>query len=221
MVCRSLRSPRRLSTPFHKYDHVCGEGFLAQTRRERRAYPSGVCKERATTSGPKRTAARRVAPHLASGFVAPRSQSADIGPGTDGKVHSTGDGQKPGAFHTQSHLLTAGILSRAQAVFFTEPPSTAYGKGARQTLPTQTQQPLRSGPPSTTRRNRPDGFSIVPNPRPRRTPRRQPTAHGRGPSEWSPWAMAIPRPGQCFSTRRRSSRDSARRPAISPFPSRT
>src|SRR5437870_12114133 len=65
-----------LSTPFHKYDHVCGEGFLAQTRRERRAYPSGVWKERATTSGPKRTAARRVAPHLASGFVAPRSQSA-------------------------------------------------------------------------------------------------------------------------------------------------
>src|SRR5206468_12357669 len=30
----------RLSTPFHKYDHVCGEGFSAQTRRERRAYPS-------------------------------------------------------------------------------------------------------------------------------------------------------------------------------------
>src|SRR5881397_66229 len=30
----------KLSTPFHKYDHVCGEGFLAQTRRERRAYPS-------------------------------------------------------------------------------------------------------------------------------------------------------------------------------------
>src|SRR5439155_12488183 len=34
-----------LSTPIHKYNHVCGEGFLAQTRRERRAYPSGVCKE--------------------------------------------------------------------------------------------------------------------------------------------------------------------------------
>src|SRR5207248_4631370 len=34
-----------LSTPFHKYGHVCDEGFLAQTRRERRAYPSGVCKE--------------------------------------------------------------------------------------------------------------------------------------------------------------------------------
>src|SRR5439155_14622216 len=34
----------RLSTPFHKYNPVC-EGFLAQTRRERRAYPSGVCKE--------------------------------------------------------------------------------------------------------------------------------------------------------------------------------
>src|SRR5438128_4759241 len=73
---QAFESALRLSTPFHKYDHVCGEGFLAQTRRERRAYPSGVWKERATTSGPKRTAARRVAPHLASGFVAPRSQSA-------------------------------------------------------------------------------------------------------------------------------------------------
>src|SRR5438876_11090655 len=49
---------QQLSTPFHKYDHVCGEGCLARTRRERRAYPSGVCKERATTSGTKRTAAR-------------------------------------------------------------------------------------------------------------------------------------------------------------------
>src|SRR5438094_7366121 len=65
---------RGLSTPFHKYDHVCGEGFFALTRRERRAYPSGVCKERATTSGPKRTAAQRVAPLFGSGFVAPRSQ---------------------------------------------------------------------------------------------------------------------------------------------------
>src|SRR5438046_9589115 len=65
---------RPLSTPFHKYDHVCGEGFLAQTRRERRAYPAAVCKERATKSGPKRTAARRVASLFGSGFVAPRSQ---------------------------------------------------------------------------------------------------------------------------------------------------
>src|SRR5262245_22230786 len=63
-----------LSTPIHKYDDVCGEGFLGQTRRERRAYPSGVCKARATTSGPKRTAARRVASLFGSGFVAPRSQ---------------------------------------------------------------------------------------------------------------------------------------------------
>src|SRR5206468_10710550 len=39
-----------------------------------RAYPSAVCKERATTSGPKRTAARRVASLFGSGFVAPRSQ---------------------------------------------------------------------------------------------------------------------------------------------------
>src|SRR3989442_6172287 len=63
-----------LSTPFHKYEHVCGEGFLAQTRRERRAYPSGGCKERATTSGPKRTVARRVASPFGSGVVAPPAQ---------------------------------------------------------------------------------------------------------------------------------------------------
>src|SRR5439155_7997222 len=63
-----------LSTPFNKYDHVGGEGFSARTRRERRAYPSGVCKARATTSGPKRTAARRVAALFGSGVVAPRSQ---------------------------------------------------------------------------------------------------------------------------------------------------
>src|SRR5438034_4493092 len=68
-----LAAPK-LSTPFHKYNHVCGEEFSAQTRRERRAYLSGVCKERATTSGPKRTAARRVASLFGSGFVAPRSQ---------------------------------------------------------------------------------------------------------------------------------------------------
>src|SRR6266516_7998161 len=72
---RYVRGRRELlSTPFHKYNHVCGEGFLAQKRRERRAYPSGVCKERATTSGPKSTAARRAALLFGSGFVAPRSQ---------------------------------------------------------------------------------------------------------------------------------------------------
>src|SRR5439155_567995 len=66
-VCESP-GQELLSTPFHKYNHVCGEGFLAQTRRERRAYPSGVCKEQATTSGTKRTAARRVASLFGSGF---------------------------------------------------------------------------------------------------------------------------------------------------------
>src|SRR5205814_8556798 len=55
---------------------ICGNGFLVQTRRERRAYPSAVFKERTTKSEPKRHAARRVAPHLAFGFVAPRSQIA-------------------------------------------------------------------------------------------------------------------------------------------------
>src|SRR5207249_2393025 len=82
LFCRCGQSvdSRLLSTPFHKYDHVCGEGFSAQTRRERRAYPSGVCKARATTSGPKRTAARGVASLFGSGVVAPRS-SRQVGTG--------------------------------------------------------------------------------------------------------------------------------------------
>src|SRR5213593_1326135 len=73
---------RRLSTPFHKYDHVCGEGFSAQTRRERRAYPFPTRRDkaRATTSGPKRTAARRAASLFGSGVVAPRS-SRQVGTG--------------------------------------------------------------------------------------------------------------------------------------------
>src|SRR5882672_2172158 len=69
-----IASSTQLSTPFHKYNHVCGEGFSAQTRRERRAYPSMVCKARATTSEPKRTAVCEVASLFGSGVVAPRSQ---------------------------------------------------------------------------------------------------------------------------------------------------
>src|SRR5262245_13262409 len=65
-----------LSGPIHKYGHVRGKEFLGQARRERRTYPPAVCKERTTPPAPKRTAARRVAPNLACGFVAPRLQSA-------------------------------------------------------------------------------------------------------------------------------------------------
>ena len=50
--------------------------FSFPARRERRAYTSAVCEERATKREAKRTAARRVAPKTAWGFVAPRSQSA-------------------------------------------------------------------------------------------------------------------------------------------------
>ena len=50
--------------------------FSFPARRERRAYPSAVCEERATKREAKRTATRRVAPKTAWGFVAPRSQSA-------------------------------------------------------------------------------------------------------------------------------------------------
>ena len=52
------------------------QGFSPPARRERRAYPPAVCEERATTREAKRAAARRVAPKMAWGFVAPRSQIA-------------------------------------------------------------------------------------------------------------------------------------------------
>ena len=53
--------------------------FAARSFRPRQGasdehIPKWICKERATPPGPKRTAARRVAPNLAWGFVARRSQ---------------------------------------------------------------------------------------------------------------------------------------------------
>src|SRR5207249_12273872 len=53
LVLRDLFHDAWLSGHEHNYDDVRGEGFFGQTRRERRAYPSGVCKERATKSGRK------------------------------------------------------------------------------------------------------------------------------------------------------------------------
>jgi len=50
------------STVTQNCRHMRGQEFFVLTRRERRAYPSAVCKERATQSARKRTAARRVAP---------------------------------------------------------------------------------------------------------------------------------------------------------------
>ena len=77
------RAPSRLvskvgiptSTVTNKFRYLRGLDFLALPRRERRAYPSWVCKERATTAAPKKTATRRAAPELSRGFVTPRSQS--------------------------------------------------------------------------------------------------------------------------------------------------
>src|SRR5213083_1343978 len=53
--------------------------FAARVFRSRRGasdehIPKWICKERATKPGPKRPAALRVAPRLACGFVARRSQ---------------------------------------------------------------------------------------------------------------------------------------------------
>src|SRR5437762_1889612 len=61
------------TTPFAARDFWARRGARC-FRTGTSAYPSAVCKERATTSGPKRTAARRVASLFGSGFVAHRSQ---------------------------------------------------------------------------------------------------------------------------------------------------
>src|SRR5881396_1792763 len=65
-----------ISTVTKNYRYMRGQEFFVLTRRERRAYPSAVCKERATRSARKRTAALWVAPHWAWGVVAPQSQNA-------------------------------------------------------------------------------------------------------------------------------------------------
>src|SRR5262249_50439934 len=68
------RELSRTSDVSHKWLALCRKGFWPPARRERRAYPSWVCKEQATTREAKRTAARRVAPKMAWGFVVPQSR---------------------------------------------------------------------------------------------------------------------------------------------------
>ena len=74
---KQLHSPGqrpRVVSP-NSHDH-CGQEFWAQTRRERRGVSAAIREARATKSASKRTAAQRVAPNLAYGFVAPQSQSS-------------------------------------------------------------------------------------------------------------------------------------------------
>src|SRR6266849_10772516 len=66
----------RTSTVTKNFRHMRCQDFSPLPRRERRAYPSVVCEERATPAAAKKTATRRTAPDLTGGFVAPPSQSA-------------------------------------------------------------------------------------------------------------------------------------------------
>ena len=50
------------------------QGIFASAEAPARSMSDRICDERATKAEAKRPAARRVAPHLGSGFVAPRSQ---------------------------------------------------------------------------------------------------------------------------------------------------
>ena len=62
------------SVVFDKQGGICGKGFWTQARREQRAISAWICEDRATRPATERTAARRVAPNLARGCVAPQSQ---------------------------------------------------------------------------------------------------------------------------------------------------
>src|SRR5437667_4946183 len=64
------------STVTKNFRYMRCQDFSPLPRRERRAYPSAVCEERATPAAAKKTATRRAAPDLTGGFVAPQSQSA-------------------------------------------------------------------------------------------------------------------------------------------------
>src|SRR5512134_1801626 len=55
---------------------VSPHGVFASREARARRIPAAVCNEGATRREAKRTAARRVAPNWACGFVAPQSQSA-------------------------------------------------------------------------------------------------------------------------------------------------
>ena len=67
--------PARRERPAYASLRRAGEHLAAEATGEG-GYPSALCKEQATTREAKRTAARRVAPKMAWGFVAPRSQIA-------------------------------------------------------------------------------------------------------------------------------------------------
>src|SRR2546421_10135044 len=92
---------------------VCGKEFAAPAKRE--VLPHGhqsmsrqwICKERATQPGPKRTAARRVAPNLAWGFVARRSQPHCQGmfPGARAEAHRASPQAKLGATNVTGFTL--------------------------------------------------------------------------------------------------------------------
>src|SRR5206468_2983155 len=72
-------------------------------------YPSGVCKERATTSGPKRTAARRVASLFGSGFVAPLPAGRQVG-------HSPTAGDAPSSRLARTEKRRDKLLQRWQEI---------------------------------------------------------------------------------------------------------
>ncbi len=111
------------------------QGFSPPARRERRAYPPAVCEERGTTREAKRAAARRVAPKMAWGFVAPRSQiAADMLPRRASPQailgatkhqpiarHHTSANEK--AIHNGRLLSRAGTLNRNNSGQMKRPPS--------------------------------------------------------------------------------------------------
>ena len=94
--------------------------FAARSFRPRQGasdehIPKWICKERATPPGPKRTAARRVAPNLAWDFVARRSQPHCRGmlPGARAEARRASPPAKLGATNvTEFTLMTTKLAPR-------------------------------------------------------------------------------------------------------------
>src|SRR6266496_6510245 len=71
---RARKESRLASVVSPKWLVFCGKDFRSRRGASDEHIPKWICKERATKPGAKRTAALRVAPSLACGFVARRSQ---------------------------------------------------------------------------------------------------------------------------------------------------
>src|SRR5258705_2106887 len=89
---------------------LAARDFLARRGASDEHIPQWICKERATKSGRKRTAARRVAPNLACGCVARRLQThCGYAPSSRLATGQIGRNER-GRIYEMDHLGSTGFL---------------------------------------------------------------------------------------------------------------